>query len=142
MILYVNSDGGSRGNPGNSACAFVVKDEKGDVIFKWSKYLGQRTNNQAEYMGVVMALKWLEQNHKKYVVEKVIYRLDSELIAKQLSGQYKVKSKLLIPYVTKAKEIIEKLTFTLSFEHVARKFNSHADSLVNEELDKIVAPSK
>lgn len=136
MILYINSDGGSRGNPGHAACAFIVKDEKGNEVFKWSKYLGVRTNNQAEYMGVVMALKWLDLQKEKGSIEKVIYRLDSELIAKQLSGEYRVKSKLLIPYVSKATEIINSLPFTLTFEHVLRNLNSEADSLVNKALDE------
>lgn len=142
MILYINSDGGSRGNPGPAASAFIVKDEKGNEVYKWYKYLGTRTNNQAEYMGVVMALKWLELQKGKGDIEKVIYRLDSELIAKQLSGEYKVKSKLLIPYVQKAKEIIEKLSFTLTFEHVLRNLNTEADSLVNKALDEISATRK
>ena len=137
MKLTINSDGGSRGNPGKAAAAFIVKDENSAVIFEWKKYLGVKTNNQAEYTGLVMAWKWLLQYDKLSEVKSVEHQVDSELVYHQLAGRYKVKSKDLIPFVEKARELQKQLPCTIAVIHVRREFNKEADYLVNKALDEI-----
>lgn len=137
MKLQINSDGGSRGNPGPAASAFIVKDENGEVIFQWKKYLGTKTNNQAEYTALVMAWKWLLQFPQLSEVESVEHRVDSELVYHQLAGRYKVKSKDLLPYVEKAKQLKQDIPCTITVSHVRRNLNAEADYLVNEALDSI-----
>lgn len=137
MKLIINSDGGSRGNPGPAASAFIVKDENEKVVFQWKKYLGTKTNNQAEYIALVMAWKWLQQFPQLSEVESVEHRVDSELVYHQLAGRYKVKSKDLLPYVTKAKELKGEIPCTITVVHVRRNLNAEADYLVNEALDAI-----
>jgi ribonuclease HI len=137
MKLTIHSDGGSRGNPGKAAAAFVVTDENDVVIFEWKKYLGVKTNNQAEYTALVMAWKWLLQYEKLLEVETVEHKVDSELMFHQLAGRYKVKSPDLVPFVEKAKELQKQLPCTVAVIHVRREFNKEADYLVNKALDEI-----
>lgn len=137
MKLIINSDGGSRGNPGPAASAFVVKDENDKMIFEWKKYLGTKTNNQAEYIALVMAWKWLQQFPQLSEVESVEHRVDSELVYHQLAGRYKVKSKDLLPYVVKAKELKGEIPCPITVVHVRRNLNAEADYLVNVALDAI-----
>src|SRR3989344_1516428 len=82
--LRIFTDGGARGNPGPSACAFVVLDDQNKLIFQQGFYLGYGTNNQAEYLGVVKALEWLGPR-------SAIFYLDSLLVVKQIKGEYKIK---------------------------------------------------
>lgn len=135
-FITVHTDGGSRGNPGPAASAFIV--EKGDkVLYKGRKYLGNATNNFAEYTAVILALNWLlEKSGVNFSEEKLVsFILDSELVVKQLNGVYKVKDenikKLFMEVISKIKEIPTSVKFT----HVRREQNKIADQLVNEELD-------
>lgn len=130
MDIY--SDGGSRGNPGLAACAFVVCDSDKKVIYKESKFLGVATNNVAEYEGLLLALKWLLTNN----ANEINFYMDSELIIKQFNGQYKVKDKNLKKYFDAAKEIERKINSKITFCHISRNKNKIADGLVNEELDR------
>lgn len=134
--IELYSDGGSRGNPGHSAFGFCAVGG-GEIVFKDSGYLGINTNNYAEYMGLINALLWLNKNKQKF--NQAVFYMDSELIVKQINGKYKVKSKKLIPLFLKAKKMIEEYPHSISFFHVVRSFNSIADSLVNEELDRKMA---
>lgn len=130
MIIYC--DGGARGNPGPAACAFVVYDDTKKHIFTGGKYLGETTNNQAEYSAVIEALKWVTTQ------SSITFFLDSELVVKQLKGEYKVKDENL----KIKKEEIDKLIVNCrlkikNFIHIPRERNSVADKKVNQILDTL-----
>jgi len=127
-------DGGSRGNPGKSAAAFVV-EEKGKVIYSDAKYLGIATNNFAEYSAVFLALKWIEKN-KELINKEIIFILDSELVVKQIGGIYKIKNEKLKIIYLEIKKIMNNLENKIVFKNVAREKNITADLLVNQKLDK------
>lgn len=135
-MLKVYTDGGARGNPGPAASAFVVT-KNGSVLAEGAKYLGKKTNNYAEYQALLMAFEWLCQNKKKLKdEEKVEIFLDSELIVKQMTGVYKIKSTSLRPIAIEIKAKQRSLPVPIFYTHVKRDKNTHADRLVNEELDK------
>lgn len=134
-FINVYTDGGSRGNPGKSACGFAV-EQKGKIIKKGSKYLGITTNNVAEYEGVILALVWIISIQQKTVFKNVFFYLDSELIVKQLNGIYKIKNLNLLKLNNKIRKLINCLDSKVIFQHVPREKNKLADGLVNEELDK------
>jgi len=100
--IKVYADGGSRGNPGPSASAFLV-EKKGEVIYSESKYLGNSTNNRAEYMAIIMALKWLTKNRELIGDGLITFFLDTELAVRQLTGVYKIKNAVLKKLVRTAK---------------------------------------
>lgn len=132
--LVVYCDGGSRGNPGKSASAFVVTIG-GKVIHKGSVFLGVCTNNVAEYSAVILALKWLA-NNLSAISKEVAFILDSELVVRQLNGFYKVKNdKLKILFAT-IKDIENKINAHINYTSVRREENHLADSLVNQVLEK------
>ena len=133
--LEIYSDGGARGNPGPAACAFVVIKNK-KVIFEKSKFLGHATNNVAEYNGVVLALEWLKQNTKKKIFTSVVFYLDSQLVARQLSGKYKVKNENLRKFVVQIKNLEKEIPANLSYVSIPREDNKLPDKLLNEEIDE------
>ncbi|MFV1917086.1 MAG: ribonuclease HI family protein [Patescibacteria group bacterium] len=132
--IKIYSDGGARGNPGPAAAAFVVISD-GRVNYKKAKYLGEATNNVAEYCGVLMALDWLVKD-KVVSVKKIGFYLDSELVANQLSGNYKVKNENLKTLILKIKKLEEKSGINIVYKSVPRSKNKLADYLVNEVLDE------
>lgn len=125
------TDGGSRGNPGPSAMGIALLDENNNVILKTSGYLGITTNNQAEYQALI---KGLEIATSRGIAELSVF-MDSELIIKQLNGQYKVKKAELIPHYHAVKQL-EKNFDIVTYSHVRREYNQIADSLVNDCLDR------
>ncbi len=129
IIIY--TDGGSRGNPGKAGIGAVLKDENKKNIAEISKYLGIATNNQAEYTAVIYALK----KAQKLNAQILECYLDSELIVKQLKGEYKVKNKGLIPLFIELCRLRDTFKKT-SFTHVRREFNKEADALANLAMDK------
>ena len=132
MDIY--SDGGARGNPGPAACAFVVL-ENGKVLHKEGKYLGKATNNQAEYQGVISALLWVAQFPISNFQFPINFYLDSELVAKQINGVYKVKDRNLKKLFSEVQKIIGRLKTKITFQNIPRTKNKPADFLVNETLD-------
>jgi ribonuclease HI len=134
--LLIFSDGGSRGNPGPAACAFVVEKE-GKIIFSQNKYLGKNTNNVAEYSGVILALTWLTKFSSENQVDSVNYFLDSLLITNQLNGIYKIKNENLKKYFEVIKKLENKIKIKINYKHIYREKNKMADLLVNKCLDKI-----
>jgi len=129
-MIEVFTDGGSRGNPGKAACAFVVYKEN-KVIHEEFSYLGITTNNQAEYSGLLNALKYLISNN---ILEAKFYS-DSELMVKQILKLYKVKDAGIQKIYT---EVIKEISKFKKFEisHIRREKNSVADKLVNKCLDE------
>jgi len=131
--LMVFSDGGARGNPGPAAAAFIILSENGQVLATNSRYLGSRTNNQAEYEALIAALQFAATVN----AEEVICQLDSELVAKQLTGEYSVKNSELRKLWRKVQEL--KSCFkNVRFISVPRTNIQiqKADALVNEALNE------
>ena len=129
--IIIFSDGGARGNPGPAGIGAVLYDDKKQVLAKISKYIGETTNNQAEYQALISALK----KAKDLGGQELDVFLDSELVVKQLNCEYKVKNKELAPLFLEVYNLslnFSKITFT----HVYRENNKEADRLVNEALDK------
>ena len=128
LIVFV--DGGARGNPGPAAVGIVIHGGKPKPV-EIKKFIGRATNNVAEYTAVLLSLEFI---FKKFLIEKVEFKLDSELVVRQLNGQYKVKDSKLKLLYAKIRELI--WGKTVSFSHVKREKNARADYLVNEALDE------
>src|SRR5680860_263061 len=128
---YIYTDGGARGNPGPAATGVVILDADKQVIKTASSYLGETTNNVAEYAALVLALELVTKLAKTPLDNNEIAAyLDSELIVKQLNGQYKVKNaglRTLFDEVNKLSLPFGKISFT----HIRREKNTEADALVN-----------
>ena len=135
IIIY--TDGGSRGNPGPSAAGVVFCNEKNQIIKKYFEYLGDHlTNNQAEYMAVIIALKKFKATFGKKLAKssEVELRSDSEFLVKQLNGKYKVLDEKIQPLFLEVWNL--KFDFgTIKFKSILRARNTEADKLVNEALD-------
>ncbi len=129
VIIY--SDGGSRGNPGPSAGAFVIMNQNRDVLDEGGEYLGITTNNQAEYHGVRLGL----ERALKLGYQEVEYRLDSMLVVNQLKGNYTIKNRELWPINERIRELLPSFK-SVKFIHVPRELNHVADALVNKLLDE------
>ena len=130
LKVTVHVDGGSRGNPGPAAAAAVVSDESGNPLAERSRYIGKTTNNVAEYEAVLLALE-LAQELGASEVEVVN---DSELVARQIGGEYRVKQEHLKPLYRKVMEALRGFD-AWAVRSVRREHNVRADELVNEELD-------
>ena len=126
-----NIDGGSRGNPGPAAYGVVIRDGRGEVVARLKKYIGLNTNNVAEYFGLIAALDYAQTRG----VRALRVESDSELLVKQMRGQYKVKSAELKPLFERAKKMAQTLE-SFRIEHVYREQNREADALVNQALDE------
>lgn len=136
MELSVYTDGGARGNPGPAGFGVIVKNQDRQVVYQHSQFLGIATNNQAEYQGLLHALSWIKGCLP--APSAVHFYSDSELMIRQLSGRYKVKSPLLSPLYLNAKSLIDSLSFPLYFHHVLRYLNREADLLANQAMDSYV----
>jgi ribonuclease HI len=127
------SDGGARGNPGPAAIGFLILSETGQVLMANSRYLGFRTNNQAEYEALIAALEFAVALH----AEEVICHLDSQLVVKQVTGEYSVKNSELRKLWVKIQELSKRFK-KASFISVPRANIQiqKADELVNKALDE------
>lgn len=131
--LILHTDGGARGNPGPAGIGVAITGQSGEVIKEVSEYIGETTNNQAEYRALIRGL----EEAKKLGAETVQAFMDSELIVKQIKGEYKVKNPDLAPLFVKVynfSQQFKKVTVT----HVRREKNAEADRLVNEAIDKFL----
>ena len=139
-------DGASRGNPGEAAAGVAIWDERGDSLGTVSLYLGRRTNNQAEYAALLAGV----MSAQVLGLTDVEFRLDSELIVKQLNGEYRIKDASLRELAKRVKEAVARLSPSegsrqvystgserarVKFVHVPRSSNREADALANEALD-------
>ena len=123
------TDGGARGNPGPAGIGFVLS-QIGSAPFEYGEYIGTATNNQAEYRALLACLT----KAKKQGIQELQCFLDSELVVKQVRGEYRVKNEDLKILLGEIKKILP--TFSrVTFEHVPRSKNAHADKLVNVALD-------
>jgi ribonuclease HI len=124
-------DGGSRGNPGPGAYGFVLCDPTGHEIEAHGEYLGVCTNNVAEYRSLIAGLGAAAEHG----VRDLVVRMDSQLVVRQMLGQYRVKHEGLKPLFAEAKSAAAGIG-SIRYESVPRDDNSHADRLVNEALDR------
>ena len=124
-------DGGARGNPGPAGYGVVLEDQNGRQVAGLSQYLGQRTNNYAEYSGLLAALQYALAHGPKAL--KVIS--DSELMVRQIKGVYKVRNAALQELYQKAQGMIGQLEW-FEIGHVLRESNREADRLANEAMDR------
>ena len=131
-----NIDGGSRGNPGPAAYGVVVRDPRGQIVARLRKYIGNNTNNVAEYFGLIAVLDYA-QNHG---IRALRIESDSELMVKQMQGKYKVKSEELRPLFERAKKMSQEFE-SFRIGHVYREHNKEADALVNQVLDETSGPT-
>ena len=134
----IKTDGGARGNPGPAGIGAVIFTQDDKVLATAKDYIGQATNNEAEYQAVILGL---ELARKKLGKEKcqhvnIDFKLDSELVVKQLNGQYQLKEERLWPMFMKVWNARVKDFPCLSFAHIRREENKLADKLVNEALDE------
>jgi len=129
IIIY--SDGGARGNPGPAGIGAVLSNEKNEVVAEISKYLGETTNNQAEYQALIAAL----EKAKELKADELECYLDSELVVRQLNREYKVKNAELATLFLKVHNL--SLSFKkIKFIHIRREQNKEADLLANVAMDK------
>jgi len=128
----IYTDGGSRGNPGHAGVGGVIFDNDKKVVAEISQYIGIQTNNYAEYKALFLTLKRamdLSINNK--IID--VY-MDSLLVVNQLNGKWKVKHNNIIPLYNEIKEILKSFT-NITFTHILRNNNKHADTLANKAMD-------
>jgi ribonuclease HI len=128
--LVIYADGAARGNPGPAGIGVVIEDERGRVLKELSQFVGQKTNNQAEYIALIQGL----ETAAEYQADAVQVRLDSELLVRQLRGEYKVKSPLLKPLRNKVQKLLARYK-VVGIEHIERAYNRAADRLANRAID-------
>lgn len=131
MKLILNIDGAARGNPGPAAVGVVIKDSHGKVIHKSGNYIGETTNNQAEYKALILALE-----EATYLgASEMIILADSELLVKQIKGEYRVKNPGLRLLFDEACKLLRRFG-RCSIRHIPREQNREADKLANKALDE------
>lgn len=129
--LVLRTDGASRGNPGHAAAGIVIEMEDGTSIATGKRYLGILTNNQAEYRALILGLLAVA----RYKPSAVRIYMDSELIVRQMRGEYRVKDETLRPLFEEAAGRVRRLP-EVTIEHVLRSGNAQADKLANAALDE------
>ena len=129
IVIY--TDGGARNNPGPAGVGVVIQDGTKKVELK--KYIGERTNNWAEYEAIILALS--EAKKRGLAGREIEIRMDSELIQRQLTNEYQVKEETLWPQYIKVHNLLVAHFPHITFVHIPRAQNSEADRLVNEAID-------
>jgi|SRR3989344_4725191 len=133
-MIFTNSDGGARGNPGPGAIAVIIRED-GKILSRYRGFIGKNvTSNIAEYEGLIKALELAS----KFTKEEITCVLDSELVVKQLLGEYKVRNPELLKLFLKVQKLQESFK-RIRYVHVSRedKFQTMADEMLNEELDNM-----
>jgi len=135
MEISVYTDGGARGNPGPAGLGVVITTTAGQPLYQESKYLGVKTNNEAEYLALIAALTWISQNQSQLQILKISFYSDSQLLVRQINGLYKVKSPHLKPLFSKVQTLLSLLP-PFTFQDIRREFNQLADQLANQAMDR------
>ncbi len=133
MTILLHTDGGSRGNPGPAGIGFVVSTRDGNILYEYGEAIGDATNNHAEYRALIAGLQYCAQQN----YNTVACFLDSELVVKQMNGEYRVKHPDIIPLHLAVKKLIPSFT-SITFTAVRREKNKQADALVNKALDGLM----
>ena len=136
MILSIYTDGGSRGNPGPSGFGVAVYDDKKNVVAQISKFVGIKTNNEAEYLALNEAISWVKDNLDRLVIDSVDFYSDSQLLVRQMQGKYKVKAPTITPLYRFATSLLSTMNLSYKFHEIPRELNSLADSLANRAMDQ------
>jgi ribonuclease HI len=134
MNLYAYTDGASRNNPGEAGIGVVIKKEDGTTLSRLKKYIGTSTNNAAEYTALIHCLENVPRSGDDRCSLLVIHT-DSELMARQMDGTYRIKDLNLKQLHAKAKELIDAAPFQCVIKHVPRAMNAEADALANDAID-------
>ncbi|HLP18208.1 MAG TPA: ribonuclease HI family protein [Bacteroidota bacterium] len=135
MRLRAWTDGASRGNPGDAGIGVIVKGEDDAVLIEERRYLGTTTNNQAEYTALIVCIEKILAHPATQSCTALQVYADSELMVKQLKGEYKVRDEGLKVHYARACELLKKAPFSFSISHVPRAQNKEADRLANEGID-------
>jgi ribonuclease HI len=136
MLLNIYTDGGSRGNPGISGYGLVIYEDKQKILYQEGKFLGIKTNNEAEYSGIIAALEWVKKNKTNYNITQLNFFADSQLMIRQFQGLYKVKAPTLLPLYAHAQQLLAQINLPTKFTDVRRDFNKLADELANQAMDR------
>jgi ribonuclease HI len=138
QTITVYTDGGARGNPGPSGAGAVIMGADGKVVAEISKFLGHQTNNFAEYEAVALALEEVKRRFGSLKGKdlQVEVRMDSQLVARQLSGQYQIKEPTLFAHFIRIHNLLVTHFPNVHFTHVPRAENKEADRLANEAMDR------
>lgn len=128
--FVLHADGAARGNPGPAGAGAVLLDDRGKVVVELRRALGRATNNRAEYEALLMGL----EEARRRGARELVVRLDSELVVRQLRGQYRVKHQGLRPLAQRALRLLSEFA-SVRLEHVPRERNAIADRLANEAID-------
>ena len=132
MTIHAFTDGASRGNPGESGIGVILRTSEGIVLQSMCGYIGRTTNNIAEYTALLVCLKAAAG----FDCSELIVHSDSELMVRQLNGQYKIRNENLKKYFQQAQSILQKAEYRAAFRHVMREQNSEADALANRGIDQ------
>jgi ribonuclease HI len=131
--VIVHTDGASRGNPGPAAIGVVIQDRDGRILDELGEAMPPTTNNVAEYTAVIRAL----EHARALGARRVRCLMDSQLVVRQLNGEYKVKHPAMLPLYRRVLELIQQFD-EVTFAHVPRELNTEADRLANEALDRVL----
>ena len=133
LNLLIHTDGGARGNPGPAGIGAVIRDaDTGKVLEEISEYIGEATNNQAEYRAVIRALTQAIAHNPT----SITVHADSELLVKQMSGLYKIKNPGIILRAGEVKALEARVNIPVHYRHVRREQNKDADRLANDAMDR------
>jgi ribonuclease HI len=133
--ITIFTDGGARGNPGPGALGVFIENEKHETLARIGKYLGETTNNVAEYSAILEALTWSLKNKRSLGIEKIFFHMDSQLAYSQLTGLYKIKNDKIREIVFEIRKKEAELSIPIIYNHIKREENTKADLLVNLALD-------
>jgi ribonuclease HI len=134
VTWYAYTDGASRGNPGDAGVGVIVKDEQGRTVLSVHGFIGRTTNNVAEYT----AFKTLLERLQAVQCTKLVVHSDSELLVRQINGQYRVKDPGLKKHHEEVRRLISTLACEVEVRHIPREQNSEADRLANQGIDSLV----
>jgi ribonuclease HI len=132
MTCYAYTDGASRGNPGESGIGLIVKDEHGNTLLKLNGYIGRTTNNIAEYTALLALLRRMRGTP----CSRLVVHSDSELMVRQVNGEYKVKDQNLKELHKKVSKLLGESGFRFELKHISREENRDADRLANIGIEE------
>ncbi len=131
MTLHAYTDGASRGNPGKSGIGIVVRKEGGDTVLRMAASIGVATNNKAEYTALLTLLR----KARDFECKRLIVHSDSELMVRQMNGEYKIKNPEIAGYHRTIRDLLHKSPFTFEIRYIPREMNREADQLANEGIE-------